>query len=96
MGTGCTMPKNTCPTIDEIQEGISVAEEAIEKAKDALYGLQRQLEEVRTANSLLREAAETWQEEIDEVEAERDILQERLDAALAELEEMKNGQSIAA
>lgn len=62
------MPGHTCPEIDKIIAGI-------DNAENALYGLADIMEELRTANSQLRECAEYWQEQYEELKAEMDAME---------------------
>lgn len=79
MGSSYCLPKATCPLIDEV---IDKLEDAVKDAKDLM-------EQIRKANSELREAAECWQKEIDEVEEERDKFDDKLSDALSEIEDLK-------
>lgn len=67
-----SLPSNTCPAIDEVQEGIRKASDAIDEAADFLNGLAKDLEDLRYANSKLRECAEYWQSKYEELDAAND------------------------
>lgn len=73
------LPPNTCPTIDKAVDILH------ESAKDVID----YLEEIRKANSELREAAEAWEKEVADLEDERDKLQDELDEANERIKELE-------
>lgn len=79
------LPKNTCPGIDRCIEWVkALAEEASEGDSNNVYNLQvwiiDTLEELRTANSQLRDAAIGMEDELNETE-------ERLEAEIRALKD---------
>jgi predicted nuclease with TOPRIM domain len=66
MATTYKLPDNTCPIIDEV----------IEIFEDGVKNGVKLLEQIRKANSQLREAAEWWEENYQQLEKRCDELED--------------------
>lgn len=82
--TAPPVPDVTCPTIDEVQEEVS---DIIDKLKELTDGRKSPMEDLRDANSTLRESSQYWYDTAKE-------MQERIDVLEAEMAEMENENAI--
>lgn len=84
------IPPYTCPMIDTVVENIKAAE-------FSLNGLVAEMEDIRSANSQLRDCVEYWKDKAENLEKDVEKLEEQifdlkidLKDAAAELKEYKN------
>lgn len=83
-----SLPGNTCPAIDGVQDAINKAIDAANEVAHYLNGQVRELEELRSANDSLRKYGEYWKEQYDILSSTNDELQsevERLQSLLREV-----------
>ncbi len=87
-------PDNTCPLIDDVIEEVeklhSIERNTCITFDDVDFGMVKEkMEEIRSANSDLRERAQFFEQQAGEFEEEKDKANERADNAEAELADVK-------
>lgn len=84
-----SLPNNTCPAIDDVQEAINKAIDAANEAAHHLHGQVRELEELRSANSDLRRYGEYWHEQYEELMTANDELESEVQRLKSEIESLQ-------